>query len=302
MRPFKILIVGGSSYIGRVFCSLSRKKYDVAYTYLTNPVKIDGCQGYRLDIRNRFEMDQLLRTVNPDVIYHLAYNMAKPWESIVEGTWNLIQAKEKVEAEVRKKNIKQRIKFFFLSTDAVFDGGRCWYKECDIPHPIWEYGKAKYKAEQLVISAQGFVIRTSLVYGFNPMDPRTEYLIQALKDLREGHAYFEDEYRCPIYVEDLCEALLQLVELMDLPPILHVAGPERLSRYELARRLADGLGLDGKKVKKGLQKDIPAIRPKDVSLDTSLARKILKTRPMRLEEILNACLSKGTSKFDQKNK
>jgi len=93
-------------------------------------------------------------------------------------------------------------------------------------------------------------------------------LTQTIKGLKEGHPYFEDEYRCPIFVNDLCKTLLELAEL-NVPPILHIARPERLSRYEFAKRLVDGLGLDRQKVKKGLQKDFPTIRPGDVSLDSS---------------------------------
>lgn len=90
-------------------------------------------------------------------------------------------------------------------------------------------------------------------------------LTQTIKSLKEGHPYFEDEYRCPIFVNDLCEALLELAEL-NVPPILHIAGPERLSRYKFTKRLVDGLGLDRQKVKKGFQKDFPEIRPEDNSL------------------------------------
>ena len=53
--------------------------------------------------------------------------------------------------------------------------------------------------------------------------------------------------------------------------LVHVGGPERLSRYEMARRLAVGLGLDPDLARANRQRDLrfPEPRAADVSLDTS---------------------------------
>ncbi len=53
--------------------------------------------------------------------------------------------------------------------------------------------------------------------------------------------------------------------------ILHVAGAERVSRFDLMRRVAEALGLDPALARANRQTDVdlPEPRPADVSLDTA---------------------------------
>ena len=64
-----------------------------------------------------------------------------------------------------------------VSTDLVFDGRRGWYRETDPTSPIEPYGRSKVVAEHAVLERGGMVARTSLIYGFAPLDPRTAGLV-----------------------------------------------------------------------------------------------------------------------------
>ena len=55
--------------------------------------------------------------------------------------------------------------------------------------------------------------------------------------------FYVDEIRCPTLVGELAAALLELARL-DVSGPLHVAAPDAVSRYELARRLRAAHGLD----------------------------------------------------------
>ena len=287
MEKYKrtLFVIGGSSYVGRYLCILGKKEFEVCYTYFKNPIQIEGCRGFTLNITDRERVINLVNSVLPDVIYHTAYDSANLWASIVKGTSNLICAFKKVQERFKRENKYLLPKFFFLSTDAVFDGGKGNYYEQEIPLPIWDYSEAKLKAEEMVLSNSGTVVRTSLVYGFDPLDSRTRDLFLGLQGKKPLMVYFEDEYRCPIYVLDLCKALLELSKI-DSSPVLHVAGPKRLSRYEFAVQLAQAMGFKREKVKKGYQKDSGLIRPKDVSMNISLAQKLLKTKLRSPGEVL----------------
>jgi len=59
--------------------------------------------------------------------------------------------------------------------------------------------------------------------------------------------------------------------------IVHVAGRERVSRYELMQRVARALGLDPDLVRANRQQDadLAEPRPADVSLETSLLDSLL---------------------------
>jgi dTDP-4-dehydrorhamnose reductase len=53
---------------------------------------------------------------------------------------------------------------------------------------------------------------------------------------------FTDEFRCPIFVEDLADALVEIA-VSDFVGVLNVAGPQRLSRYEFGLILARRFGV-----------------------------------------------------------
>ena len=84
--------------------------------------------------------------------------------------------------------------------------------------------------------------------------------------------FYTDEIRCPTLVTELAAALLELVQL-DASGPLHVAAPEALSRYELARLLRAARGLDPEAIR-----GVPsprAGRARNVALDSSRAEKVL---------------------------
>jgi dTDP-4-dehydrorhamnose reductase len=227
--------------VGWHLCWLAKTEFEVCYTYFKNPVQIEGSQGFALDITDRERVINLVNSVSPGIIYHTAYDRTNLWPSIVDGTTNLVNAFKMLQEKFGEEKRNPLPKFFFLSTDAVFDGGKGNYYEQDIPLPIWGYGEAKLKAEEMVLSNSGTVVRTSLVYGIDPLDSRTRDLFFGLRGEKPLISYFDDEYRCPIYVSDLCNVLLELSKI-DSPSVLHVAGPKRLSRYEFAIQLGEAMG------------------------------------------------------------
>ena len=100
-----------------------------------------------------------------------------------------------------------------MSSDVIFDGTKpTAYDELDPPSPITDYGRAKADAEHAVAEAHpgALLVRTSLIYGHG--HSRHERL--ALEAARgEGElAFFDDEMRCPVAVDDLAAALLELVD------------------------------------------------------------------------------------------
>jgi len=67
-----------------------------------------------------------------------------------------------------------------------------------------------FQAETNVLDAMGVVVRTSLVYGLRPPDPRTNVLWKGLISGKFAYPYFKDEFRGPIHVADLCRALAEI--------------------------------------------------------------------------------------------
>jgi len=254
---------------------LHARRHDVVGTYFKNdvsgPRELD-----RLDICDEGEVGSAIGAAKPDILMHLAYDRKDFADTVVKGTRNILKAAQSLE---------RRCRVIFLSSDAVFDGESPPYREQDIPRPVFPYGEAKRAAERDVLAQGGHVVRTSLVYGFNPPDSRTETLLKGLDTGRFDFPYFTDEIRCPLYVEDLCRSLLEIAELNEAPFLFHVAGPESLSRYAFAKKLALLWGYDDRLIPAGRLSESGQQRPRDVTLDTTLARTILKTRIRRVEDL-----------------
>ena len=178
----------------------------------------------------------------------------------------------------------------FTSTDLVFDGSRSWNREDDPAEPVLAYGRTKRQAEPAVLAIpKGVVARLSLLFGPS-WSGRDAFFDKAVGALLKGErrAYFEDEYRTPLDLGTAAEALSLLAE-GEMTGLFHVAGRQRMSRFQLMRRVAVALGLDPLLVEANRrgQVDLPEPRPADVSLDTTrLAAALPEFRRPTIEEAL----------------
>ncbi len=167
-----------------------------------------------------------------------------------------------------------QIPLVFTSTDQVFDGQAAPYDETSLPNPINTYGRHKLEAELRIraIYPAATLCRLPLLYG-PPSAHGACFLQDFLARLRAGQSLslFTDEYRTPAYVEDVAAGLLLA---LDHPgTLLHLSGPERLSRYEFGLRMAEVFDLDGQLIQPCRQADVAmaAARPADVSSNSQRA-------------------------------
>ena len=169
-----------------------------------------------------------------------------------------------------------------VSTDLVFDGESPPYREGDRLAPLSVYGRSKADAEAAALAApRAAVARLSLLFG-RSLAGRPSFFDQQAQALRGGPpvTLFTDEWRTPLHLATAARALVALARA-DFSGVLHVGGPERLSRLEMGRRLARFLGADPGVIVPALRADAPAPepRPRDVSLGSSLWRRLCPALP-----------------------
>ena len=160
----------------------------------------------------------------------------------------------------------------FVSTDLVFDGARGEYFEENVPAPLSIYGKTKRAAEEAILPRRNTVVaRLSLLYG-PTLTGRPTFFDQQVMALRNGQPLrcFVDEWRGPLDYPTAARALLALARsnYQGYNGLLHMSGPERLSRWEMARKMAAVLNLDSSSIVPVRRDEVPAPepRPRDTSL------------------------------------
>lgn len=270
-RAVKILVTGGAGYLGaEVVRQALAAGHDVLATQLHRPAP----QGrpVRLDLRDDDEAQRCLMKQLPDLVVHTAYRQA---EEHLQG--DVVRASRNVALAAHRAGAR----LVHLSTDLVFDGehGAPYPEEAEA-RPVSAYGHAKLEAERLVRSLhpEALIVRTSLLYGLPHPGPQ-----ERLALLAEA-TFYDDEIRSPIHAGDLAAALLELASRDDVPRLLHVAGPDAVSRYELARLLRAAHGHDPDAV---VGAPSPGgTRARNVALDSSRARTLLATPIRGVREVL----------------
>jgi dTDP-4-dehydrorhamnose reductase len=89
----------------------------------------------------------------------------------------------------------------------------------------------------------GIVVRTCQVFGADPR--RANFVLRITDQVRAGREVRAavDLFGTPTRVDDLAETMLSFTLGSDRGP-MHVAGPEYLSRFDLAQRVATAAGAD----------------------------------------------------------
>jgi dTDP-4-dehydrorhamnose reductase len=144
-----------------------------------------------------------------------------------------------VEVTARLAELAADIPFIFFSTDLVFDGRSGNYDESAAVNPLSVYAETKVAAERIVLAnPKHIVIRTSLNGGTSPTGDRgfNEQLRRAFQE-RKQLSLFVDEFRRPIPAVETARAVWELAAL-NPPGLFHVAGGERLSRWQIGQLLA----------------------------------------------------------------
>ncbi len=169
--------------------------------------------------------------------------------------------------------------FVFFSTDLVFDGRKGNYTENDAANPLHVYGETKLAAEEIVLkNPRHLVVRTSINGGISKASRGfNEQLRRSLQQAGQGMKLFTDEFRCPIPAVETARAVWELVN-QNRTGLYHVAGAEKLSRWQIGELLVRRWPEVTAKIESALARDFSGPpRALDTSLDITKAQKVLST-------------------------
>lgn len=196
---------------------------------------VAGLTRAELDLADAEAVSRRFHAESPSLVIHCAAN-----SSSVECEKSPALARvQNVEVTARLAELCANAQFIFLSTDLVFDGRKGNYTELDSVSPLGVYAETKVAAEQIVLAnPRHTVVRTSLNGGVSPKRNRG-FDEQARNAWRGGQTLrlFTDEFRSPIDASVTARAIWELAQA-NATGLFHVAGAERLSRFELGQLLA----------------------------------------------------------------
>lgn len=135
-----------------------------------------------------------------------------------------------------------------ISTDNVFPGDSALSTETTPVSPANAYGRAKLAAEEALLTktSRAMVLRVSLVYGHEPADAGKwlNFFAACAHRLRRGQRIEapDDHWTTPVLLDDVVEVTAALLHTgHPLPRLLHLGGPDRVTRAEWATVIARAL-------------------------------------------------------------
>jgi len=228
----RILILGGSSYVGRhLFARLGPER--AIATYNTHPI----ANGVHFDALSMSFSDVIER---PETISHAVILLG---DTDPETCAANPERSQVLNVESIKRIIdgllQLRIKPVFTSSEFVFDGVKGNYVETDSVNPILLYGHQKAEVERYLeeICDDCIVARLAKVFGSERGD-RTLF-INWLDMIERGQRIIrcaQDQVFSPIYVGDVVEGLVRLMEA-GAKGVFHLASRKPFSRLTLLEML-----------------------------------------------------------------
>jgi dTDP-4-dehydrorhamnose reductase len=183
------------------------------------------------------------------------------------------------------------IPFTHVSTDSVFDGKRGRYRETDIPNPINEYAKSKLEGERAVLEAMphALVVRTNFIGMSNVPGLGLADWIAGKLESGERIKGFTDVIISPLEAGTLSELLMKMTD-RHLSGTYHLGASDDISKFDLARSIAAGLGLDGSLIDPAIvgEGGLGAPRPLRISLDSSKAAAALGVQLPTVQEAVKS--------------
>lgn len=200
-----------------------------------------------LDVRDGKAVRAMAETLKPDYIFHLAahtdveYCELHPEESFETNAL----ATEHVARTCQALDIPM----IYISTAGVFDSSKNVYNDYDEPRPLSIYGQSKFAGEKVVqtLLNRFFIFRAGWMMGGGPKKDK-KFINKVIKQIQAGSKELfivDDKLGSPTYTYDFAKNLGAVVDSENFG-LYHMVGQGDCSRYDVAVRLVELLGLTGK--------------------------------------------------------
>ncbi|GJQ56093.1 MAG: NAD(P)-dependent oxidoreductase [Rhodocyclaceae bacterium] len=285
MAKPRLLITGGSGLLALNWACAMRATWQVVLGTHRYPVRLDGIESRPLDLEDAARLEGRLAELAPDVVVHAAALTSV--EQCEDDPALARHVNAELARNVASVTAARGMYLVHISTDHLFAGDRSHYCEDDAPAPLNEYARSKLLGEEWVrqFHPQALVLRTNFYgWGHARRQSFSDWVLQSLRGGREV-TMFDDVHFTPLLADALAVATHRLLDLSAVG-LYHLAGDERISKYDFGIRLARAFGLPETLIRRGsvAEAGLQANRPRDMSLDSGRARALLGAGTDGLDE------------------
>lgn len=275
----KIVVTGASGFIGGYVCKyLFNTPQTEIYACVRNGKTTPSDTAIQVEVDFlKEDFERLIENIEPDIIIHTAalsqvdyceLNRDEAWRVNVEATEKIALVSKKVGARL-----------VFLSSDFVFSGQNEFETEESACSPVSFYGETKVAAERAIkrILDNYAIVRPVLVYGIPLVEGRNNIVTMVKQNLEQQKPMniVDDQFRTPIYVEDLADLILILCFSSEVG-VFSAGGSEYLSVFDFALKTAQFFELNTTLISPIKSKDLAQTgsRPPKTRFDNSKVQRL----------------------------
>ena len=269
----RTLILGASGLIGSHLASACESG---GHEWLGTSLR--GTEYTDLDLRDSGAVHELVCDFRPEVTFLAAGLPSSDYaEAFPEECADVIEGGTRAVAEAVAATGGRLVSFH---TDELFGGSRTARVEDAVPSPGNAFARAHHAAEAAIrelLPTRHLIARTSWVYG---PESRRCPAHAILRRLRKGDDCPADAnlHGHPTYAPDLAEVALQLAQVGETGT-LHLAGPDRQTKFTFARLVAQVFGHDAGMV--SISPELDTARPANVWLDRRKLKSLVGANAVR---------------------
>jgi GDP-D-mannose dehydratase len=273
----KALITGVNGFVGNYLSKyLIDKGYDVYGTVIEDDVQMDNVTIKKMNLLNKEEVNETIKSINPDYIYHLAGQSAVglSWKEPtltmnvnINGTINLLDA-------VRENNIDTKVLIIGSSDEyGVIKPEDCPINEEKLLSPASPYAISKMAQEQIAkLYVNSYKMNLIMVRAFNhigPMQSKNFVVSDFASKIAEIEKGAEpvirvgnlEAYRDFTDVRDIVRGYAMLMEAGKIGEVYNIGSG---NAYKIQDILDVLLSLSNTKIK--VEIDPEKLRPSDVPI------------------------------------
>lgn len=252
----KILLIGGSSYLGaRLYCDL-RDTHDVVATYNDNKLSNNFIH---LDITDHNEVFRIIKNQKPDVIIHAANYASSSWckEHPEEAKLLNQVATEYIVDAANEINAKM----IFISSMAAVN-------------PSNLYGESKVTSEEITKKCNSgyLILRPSLIVGYSPNTENDRPFNRILNNVTKGlPAVYEDSWNFqPTYIGHISKVIEACIKKGLWNQTFEVVVPKVSTRYKLSKDILSHFNIEVEKE----TTEKPYFKDEDISIEPLVKNKL----------------------------